>query len=196
MARRHIATAALTAASLLAAPAANAAPATAKACSSPGNKVGNPGFESGVWGPWTMSVFGPQPGFSPLVHDDGSGVEHAHSGAWFTFFDGYVDPVDSTWTDFAEQNVTVPAGCRATLTFWLHTDTEETGTTAKDTFFVQLGSTVLHTWSNLDAAPGYQQRSFDVSSFAGQSGTLLFNGTQDASTPTTFTLDDIALTAS
>lgn len=197
MARRHIAalatTVALAAASLLAAPAAGATtPAT---CASPGEKVSDGDFELGKWGPWTMSVYGvPGSIHEPLYHDE-DGTHYAHSGIWFTFFGG-VGGIYPDWTDFLEQTVTVPAGCHATLTYWLHAETDETGSTANDFFTVNLGGTRLATFSNLDAAPGYQQHTVDVSSFAGQTVTLRFDGTEDAAVVSTFFLDDIGLNAS
>jgi hypothetical protein len=45
-------------------------------------------------------------------------------------------------------------------------------------------------------AAGYQLRTVDVSSFAGQTVTLTFTGTEDASLQTSFVVDDTAVTAS
>jgi hypothetical protein len=39
-------------------------------------------------------------------------------------------------------------------------------------------------------------RTFDVSSFAGQTVTLSFSGTEDSSLQTSFVLDDVAVNAS
>ena len=77
--------------------------------------------------------------------------------------------------------MTIPAGCHATLTFYLHIDTQETTTTtAYDKLTVQAGSTTLATYSNLNKNTGYAQKSFDLSSFAGQTVTLKFTGTEDS----------------
>jgi hypothetical protein len=93
--------------------------------------------------------------------------------------------------------VSIPAGCRATLSFWLHIDTAETTTgTAFDTLTVTLGSTTVATFSNLNRASGYTLRSFDVSSLAGQTVTLTFRGTEDVSLQTSFVVDDTAVTLS
>jgi hypothetical protein len=101
--------------------------------------------------------------------------------------------------------VTIPSGCSATLSFWLHIDTTESTSTDKpDTFTVQLLNssgtvlTTLATFSNLNAASGYTQHSYDVSSYAGQTVTLKFSGTEtdtDGGT-TSFVLDDNALQTS
>jgi Zn-dependent metalloprotease len=151
-------------------------------CSSPGNKVGNGGFESGT-SPWTTS--------SGVVSANGNG-ETAHSGTHFAWLDGY----GTTHTDTATQSITIPAGCTASLSLWLHIDTSETGSTAYDKLTVKIGSTTLATYSNTSAASGYANKTFDVSSFAGQTVTLSFTGTEDSSLQTSFVLDDVAVNAS
>ena len=93
--------------------------------------------------------------------------------------------------------MTILAGCHATLSFWLHIDTAEaTQVTAFDTLTAQVNSTTLFTWSNLNAAAGYTQRSFDLSSFAGQTVTVKFTGAEDLSLQTSFVVDDTSLTTS
>jgi hypothetical protein len=153
-------------------------------CASPGQKLGNPGFESGntIWSS-TAGVIGQNGPFEP-----------AHSGTWDAWLDGY----GTTHTDTLSQSVAIPAGCsNYTLSFWLHIDTAETTTTTQfDKLTVTLGGTTLATYSNLDAASGYSQHSFNVSAFAGQTVTLLFTGTEDASLQTSFVVDDTALTVS
>ena len=52
---------------------------------------------------------------------------------------------------------------------------------ANDTLTVKLGSTTLGTYSNLNKASGYVQRSFNVAAFAGQTVTLTFTGTENLS---------------
>ena len=61
---------------------------------------------------------------------------------------------------------------------------------------MQAGSTTLATFSNLNKASGYVQRTFNVSTFAGQTVTLLFTGTEDSSLQTSFVVDDTALNVS
>jgi hypothetical protein len=142
--------------------------------------LGNPGFETGSASPWTAS--------SGVV-DNGSG-EAAHSGSWKAWLDGY----GATHTDSLSQSVTIPAGCHTTLTYYLHIDTAETTTaTAYDKLTVQANSTTLASYSNLDKNTGYTQKSFDLSSFAGQTVTIKFNGTEDSSLRTSFVIDDTAV---
>ncbi|MFS4093734.1 M4 family metallopeptidase [Streptomyces sp. AF1A] len=142
----------------------------------------NPGFESGATG-WSAS--------SGVITTDSG--EAAHSGSYKAWLDGY----GTSHTDTLSQSVTIPAGCRATLTFYLHIDSSEgTTSTAYDKLTVTAGSKTLATYSNLDKASGYSQKTFDLSSLAGQTVTLKFNGVEDYSLQTSFVVDDTALTTS
>ncbi|PYC67811.1 hypothetical protein C7C46_29935, partial [Streptomyces tateyamensis] len=122
--------------------------------------LGNAGFETGTAAPWTTST--------GVV--DNSSSEAAHSGSWKAWMNGY----GSAHTDTVSQTVTIPAGCKATFSFWLHIDTAETGSTAYDKLTVTANGTSLATYSNVNAATGYVQKSFDLSSYAGQTVTLKF----------------------
>ncbi|WP_336115147.1 putative Ig domain-containing protein [Streptomyces sp. PTD9-10] len=143
--------------------------------------LGNAGFESGNT-TWTASS-------GVITNDSG---EAAHGGSYKAWLDGY----GSSHTDTLSQSVTVPAGCKASFTFYLHIDTAETGSTAYDKLTVTAGSTTLATYSNVNAASGYAQKTFDLSSFAGQTVTLKFSGVEDSSLQTSFVVDDTALTTS
>ncbi|MGW2414568.1 M28 family peptidase [Streptomyces tubercidicus] len=139
----------------------------------------NGGFESGTT-PWTgdTGAIGAHSGQS------------AHGGSRFAWLGGY----GRSATDSLSQSVTVPAGCgKATLTYWLHIDTDETDRVAYDTFKVKVGSTTLTTLSNTDASSGYTQRTVDLSRYVGQQITLTFTATEDTSLQTSFVLDDAAL---
>ncbi|MER7757159.1 protease pro-enzyme activation domain-containing protein [Kitasatospora sp. NPDC097643] len=145
--------------------------------------VGNGGFETGTAAPWTASSG---------VLDNGTS-QAAHSGSWKAWMDGY----GSAHTDTVSQTVSIPAGCTsAKLTFWLHIDTAETGSTAYDKLTVQANSTTLATYSNVNAAAGYVQKTLDLTSFAGQTVTVKFTGTEDSSMQTSFVIDDVALNVS
>ena len=163
-------------------PSPTASPTGGGGCTSPGNKLGNPGFESGS-APWTATagVIGAFAG------------QTAHSGTRFAWMDGY----GTTHTDTLQQSVTLPAGCSITLSFWLHIDSAETTTTVQfDRLTVTIGATTVATFSNLNKATGYELRTINVSSFAGQTVTLKFTGTEDSSLQTSFVVDDTALTLS
>ncbi|CAM5661326.1 hypothetical protein KAURM247S_06396 [Kitasatospora aureofaciens] len=151
-------------------------------CTGGGQLLGNPGFETGTASLWTAS--------NGVI--DNSSSEAAHSGSWKAWLDGY----GTTHTDTLSQTVTVPAGCKAGFSFWLHVDTAETGSTAYDKLTVQADSTTLATFSNVNAANGYTLHTYDLSAFAGQSVTIKFTGTEDSSLQTSFVLDDTALNAS
>jgi hypothetical protein len=108
-----------------------------------------------------------------------------------------MDGYGSTHTDTISQSVTIPAGCSATLSYYVHIDTAETTTTtAYDTMTVKAGSTVLQTLSNLNAASGYQLKTVNLSAYAGQTVTLTWTGTEDASLQTSFVVDDTAVNLS
>jgi hypothetical protein len=149
--------------------------------------LGNPGFETGSAAPWTAS--------SGVIND--VSAEPPHSGRWDAWLDGY----GTTHTDTLSQAATLPSGCTTyQASFWLHVDTAETTTTtAYDTLKVQVlnsSGTVLATlatFSNLDAASGYQQHSYSLSSYAGQAVTLKFTGTENSTRPTSFVIDDTAV---
>ncbi|MDQ1742346.1 MAG: zinc metalloprotease ZmpA, partial [Pseudonocardiales bacterium] len=96
--------------------------------------------------------------------------------------------------DTLSQSVSIPSGCVATFSFWLHIDTAETTTTtAYDTLTVKAGSTTLATYSNLNKNTGYVQKSFTVP--AGTTS-VSFTGVEDSSLQTSFVIDDAAFTAS
>jgi hypothetical protein len=150
--------------------------------------IGNPGFENGTnTAPWTLSA--------GVINN--STAEPPHSGSWDAWLDGY----GTTHTDTATQTVTIPStATTATLTFWLHIDTAETTTTtAFDTLQVQVLNTsgtvlaTLGTFSNLNHAAGYQQRSFSMNSFIGQTVQIRFLGREDSSLQTSFVIDDVNL---
>jgi hypothetical protein len=147
----------------------------------------NPGFETGTATPWTLTA--------GVLNN--STAEPAHTGAWDAWLDGY----GTTHTDSAAQTVSIPStATSATLTFWLHIDTAETTTTtAFDTLKVQVLNTsgtvlaTLGTFSNLNKAAGYSQKSFSMNSFIGQTVQIKFLGVEDTSLQTSFVIDDINL---
>jgi serine protease len=153
--------------------------------------LGNPGFETGTASPWTATA--------GVISNTNYG-EPAHSGSWDAWLDGY----GSSHTDTLAQKVTIPTGCTSyTFRFWLHIDTAETTTTtAYDNLRVQVlnssGTVVatLASFSNLNAVTGYVQHSYSVAAYAGQTVTLKFTGTEDASLQTSFVVDDTALNVS
>ncbi|MEU5661853.1 M28 family peptidase [Streptomyces longwoodensis] len=142
--------------------------------------ISNGGFESGT-SPWTGDT-GAIGTFSG---------QSAHSGTRYAWLAGY----GYAATDAITQTVTIPAGCStATLKYWLHVDTAESGSTAYDTFQVKVDGTAKQSYSNANAAAGYTQRSLDLTPYIGRQVTLTFTATEDASLQTSFVVDDATLT--
>jgi hypothetical protein len=143
--------------------------------------LGNTGFETGTAAPWTAST--------GVISNSTS--EPPHAGTWDAWLDGY----GTTTTDTLSQTVTIPSGkTSGTLSFYLHIDTAETGTTAYDKLTVQVGSTTVATFSNANAASGYQLHTYNVTVTAGSSVTIKFTGAEDSSNQTSFVLDDVTFT--
>ena len=148
--------------------------------------LANPGFESGNVS-WTAA--------SGVITNSTS--EAAHAGSWKAWLDGY----GTTHTDTLYQQVAIPSTViSATLTFWLHVDTAETTTTtAYDTLKVQIRNSsgtvlaTLATYSNLNHNTGYAQKSFDLTSYKGQTIQIYLVGVEDSSYQTSFVVDDFAL---
>lgn len=151
--------------------------------------LGNPGFENGSSNPSPWAVT------AGVI--DGSTSEPAHSGTWKAWLDGY----GTTHTDSIVQTVTIPSTITtATLTFWLHIDSAETTTTvAYDTLKVQIRNSAgtvlatLATYSNLNKAAGYTQKSFNLAAYKGQTIQVYLVGAEDSSLQTSFVVDDFAL---
>ncbi len=148
-------------------------------------KLANPGFESGV-ASWTASA--------GVIGAYNSSGEPAHTGTYSAWMDGY----GTTHSDTLSQSVAIPAGCTSyTLSFWLHIDSAETTTTTQfDKLTVALGSTTLATYSNLNKATGYVQRTFNIANAAGTTQLLKFTATEDSSLQTSFVIDDTAVSVS
>lgn len=145
----------------------------------------NGGFESGTTG-WTgttgdIGTFTAEPAFQ--------GTRNAWMGG-----------NGAAITETLAQTVTIPStATSAILSFYLHIDTAESGSTVYDKMVVQVrntSGTVLKTlanYSNVNAAAGYQQRSFDLSVYKGQTIQIYFSETEDASLQTSFVLDNVSL---
>lgn len=147
-----------------------------------GQKLLNPGFESGKTS-WSDP--------NTTIGQWGSQAP-ARSGSYASWLGGQ----GVTHTDTLTQSVAIPAGCHASLTFWLRVGTAETENVVYDKLVVSAGSTAVATYSNLDRNSAYAQKTIDLSSYAGQTVTLKFAGIEDQSLQTSFVVDDTALTVS
>ena len=145
------------------------------------NLLRNPGFESGE------TLWSAEAG---LIGQWGGSGQPTHSGTWDAWLMGF----GSTHSQSISQLVTIPSGRQATLSYYVHIDTAETGPTAFDVMKVSAGSTVLQSLSNVNAAPGYQHKTVNLSPYAGRTISLSFAGTEDSSQQTSFVLDDLSVT--
>lgn len=149
------------------------------------NLLLNPGFEKGavIW-----------VGRGVVTN---SAAQSAHSGTYKGWLGGGV----TAGTETLHQQVTIPSiATTATLSFWLHTDTDETSTTtAYDTLDVQLRDAnnaivaTLATYSNLNKNIGYALKSLDVTAYKGQTLRVVFKATSNSTKQTSFVVDDTAL---
>ncbi|MBO4206783.1 M28 family peptidase [Micromonospora echinofusca] len=148
-----------------------------------GQLIGNSSFENGTT-PWTAST--------GVITNSAS--QPARTGSYKAWLNG----AGYSLTETLSQSVTIPAGCASyTLAFYLHIDTAETTTSiAYDRLTVQVGTTTLATYSNLNKAAGYTLRTFNLAAYAGQTVTLKFTGVEDSSLQTSFVIDDVTLQAS
>jgi Zn-dependent metalloprotease len=149
----------------------------------PGNKVANPGFESGATS-WTQT--------SGVITNDAT---KAHAGSWLGWLNGY----GTAHTDSLAQSVVIPAAATATGSLWLKvTSAETTTTSAYDTLKVQVVSgtttTTLATYSNLNKGTVYVQKTLNLSAYVGKTVTLQVVGAEDASLATSFFVDDFSVT--
>ncbi len=143
-----------------------------------GQKLLNPGFESGATS-WTQT--------SGVINTDGT---YARTGSGYAWLDGY----GSTHTDSIKQSVTIPAGCAATLSYYLWIDSSEGTGAAYDKLAVTANGTSVQSYSNVNKGTGYVKRTVSLSAYAGKSVTITWTGTEDSSVATSFLIDDTALT--
>jgi hypothetical protein len=148
----------------------------ASGCS--GQLLLNPGFESGNrnWGT-TRGV---------ITKD----AANAYQGNWFAWLDGYTSPE----TDTLSQTVSIPAGCTATLTYYLYIASSEPNS-AIDTLKLTANGTAEQSFSNVNQTGGvYVAQSVNLSAFAGKSTKILWTSRQNGSNETDFFVDSTALT--
>ncbi|HAT32022.1 MAG TPA: bacillolysin family protein [Janthinobacterium sp.] len=148
-------------------------------------RVTNGGFESGATG-WAGST-GDIGTFSG---------ETAFEGSKYAWMGGN----GTTATETLTQSVAIPAAATAaTLSFALHIDTDETGSTAYDKLVVTVKNSsgtvlgTLATYSNVNQASGYQTRSFNLLAYKGQTVQISFAMKEDSSLQTSFVVDKVSL---
>ena len=140
----------------------------------------NPGFESGNVN-WTAS--------SGVITND---YYLSYQGNWEAWLDGYSSPE----TDTLAQTVSIPAGCTASLTYYLWVYTGD-GTTAKDTLKLSVNGTTLQSFSNAtNTGGGYVKETVNLSSYAGGTAAIKWTSNQTGTRATDFFIDSTALTLS
>ncbi|AXK73429.1 carbohydrate-binding protein CenC [Lysobacter sp. TY2-98] len=148
--------------------------------------IKNGGFESGTtsWSATSGDI-------------TSSSTYAAHGGTYKLWLNGY----GSASTDYGYQTITIPStATTVTLSFWLRVVSDETTTTtAYDTVKAQLRNssntvlTTLATYSNLNKGSTYVQKTFDVSSYRGQTVRVYFEGVEGSQVATSFLIDDISV---
>ncbi len=138
----------------------------------------NPGFESGSAN-WSAS--------SSVINTDGM---YSRTGVGYAWLDGY----GSVHTDTLAQTVSIPAGCKATLSYYAWIDSQEGTSYPYDTLTITVGGTTVQTLSNVNQGTGYALYSVNLSSFAGKTVSIKWTGREDASLATSFLIDDTAVT--
>jgi hypothetical protein len=151
-----------------------------------GNLLANPGFESGAT-VWTGTS-------GPITNNTG---RPARTGSWKLWLGGN----GSSSTETVNQSVTIPStATAATLSYWIRTDTAESGSTAYDSMRVQVvdgaTATTLRTFTNVGTNATYTQYSHSLTAYKGKTVTIRFTLNEDSSLQTSFVVDDTALNVS
>jgi hypothetical protein len=142
-----------------------------------GNAITNGSFEGGVPG-WTTS--------DTIVH---SNATNAHAGTRFARLDGY----GRTHTDRLSRAITIPAGCHATLRYYLWVHSADRSRTVHDTLTVAAAGTTVRRYTNRNRGGRYYRRTVNLSRYAGDRLSLVFTGRENNSLATSFYLDDVGL---
>ncbi|KAA1424336.1 M4 family metallopeptidase [Nocardioides antri] len=150
-----------------------------------GQRLGNAGFENQTRAPWNM----PPWLYEGTRFTSRSGLNHVVMGG-----------MGVAGSDTMSQEVRIPEGCRATLTFYVSSRTDEAAPEALDTLTVRANSYTLLTRSNLDAclspcANSYVQVTKVLPAFfAGRTVTLSWTSQENAMNRTSWYVDDVAVT--
>jgi hypothetical protein len=147
--------------------------------------LANPGFEDGK-DQWSVS--------DGVITDDSR--EPARSGTFKAWLGGYGE----AHTDNLCREITIPASVTtASISFFLHISTEEQTTTAAlDTLRVIVRKPsnailqTLATFSNLQAKPGFQLRTCNLTAFKGQTVKFCLSSKEDEGSVTSFVVDDFS----
>jgi len=106
----------------------------------------------------------------------------------------------SVHVDKLSQEVALPGSASAiALSFYLHVSTEEPTTGIADRLHVRARDhsgallSTLGVFSNLDAADGFQLRTFDLTPYRGRTVRISLEAVENSSNVTSFIVDDFSL---
>lgn len=147
------------------------------------------GLEAGLPNPYWQTASNV---FSDILDD--SPVPPPHSGAWKAWMGGDNLVQESLW-----QVINVPAGVQSLrISYWWRVDTFE-ASHPFDTLHVQIRNgagnplQMLETLTDGDASANWQQSTFTVSGYSGQTIQLAFVAQTDGTKPTSFFVDDVSV---
>ena len=151
-----------------------------------GNLLANPGFESGATS-WS--------GTSGVITTNAG--RPARTGSYKAWLGGN----GTTSSENLTQTVTIPAtATAANLSYWIRTDTAETGSVVYDTMKVQIivggVTTTLRTFSNVGTSATYTQFTHSLLAHQGKAVTVKLLMNEDSSLQTSFVVDDTAVSVS
>ena len=137
---------------------------TAQTSAPSSNAVSNPGFETGSLSPWTSCG---------SVSDVSVTTAQAHSGSYSALI-GTTSKPEVNGTAGVCQTVTVPAG--GTLTFWVYEGTTDSISYVDQEADVEntSGTVLTQLYKEADTTNGWEEKSFSLSSYAGQTVVLYF----------------------
>lgn len=152
-----------------------------------GDVVADGGFESGAFGAWSAC------GNAAATFDSSA----PHSGAYDALVGNLASsPGEETGMDGVCQTVTVPASGQ--LSVWVNEGTSETSTSVADQeadLLDSTGNVIATLYSENGNTNGYVQKTFDLSSYAGQTVQLFFGiyGSGSTSDYNYVYVDDVSL---
>ena len=171
-------------------PGATTTPTATPPPSSCPNLLKNPGLESGAVN-WTQSS---TKGYALICTSTSCGASPttAHTGSYFSWLAGANSEASQI-----SQAVTLPAGQKATLSFWNRiTSTDACGYDFGYVRVVANGTTANVKTFNLCSSTqtsGWVKTNVDLTSYAGQTVTLVFRATADSTQISSFFVDDANL---
>jgi hypothetical protein len=148
--------------------------------------IANPGFEDGAVG-WSASA--------GVITSDRN---PARTGQWKAWLGGHA----SNHTDSLWQDVALPSTASSiSLSFYLFITSDESRNAAVDGLLVLVADTQdrplesLASFSNMDVTTGFEQRTLDLSSYAGRTIRIKLISRERGSKTTTFLVDDFEIVA-